>query len=802
MIPNRKNSSWIGASLERREDRRLLKGRGRFTDDVSLPRMGYVALLPSPYANARIKKIDLKAAQALSGVYLVVTGAQFVKTVGPMPTRSNAPVVQYCIAVDRVRHVGEPVAAVVAVNRYIAEDAVELIEVEYEEYDPVVDPMASIKATGNGVLHPDVGSNVVHKSEHSWGPLSQNLKKAAHIVTENFRWNRVAPQPIETCAAVADFNPAGEYFTIWSNMSQQSIIGGNLAISLGVQETQVNYHLCDVGGSFGGKAGLFHVPMIAAGLARLAKRPVKYVEDRMEHMANGNQNGSDRIYTASLSLDSDGRFTAVIFDVIDDFGAYFMINTGSHGNSLAQATGPYDIPALGYNLKCVLTNMVQQAPYRGFGGEVANFVLERLVDAAAKKMNWDPIDLRRRNFISKDNFPYRIPNGNIYDSGDYEKVLEKALMAADLPYWESKKKSAIQKGKRIGWGISTVNERSVLSMTEFWFLDKSPRFPQTSSPESVQIRIASNGRAVVTIYAPHWGNSPETMAVQLVAETLGMHPDHIEVNYGSTENGMISKGPVGSRYTVMLAGAIAGACKKLKDRIFTFAAHMLEVEKNELVIRDEVVSSAFSGGKSLTFAEISRYAHNFRLEFPAGEEYASGLIAQYTYDHPLTTSPNPDTNDLGIFYPIVGHACHIAIVEVDEITLQTKFLKYVAVHDAGTIVNPKAVAGQIRGGIAQGIGTALYERVYYDDQGQLLTVTLADYAIPTSLEIPDIVIDHVETPSPYTEYGIKGCGEGGRLAAMPAIAAAIDNAFKDKGLFIRELPVTPSFLYDNLHIDD
>ncbi|MCB1465353.1 MAG: xanthine dehydrogenase family protein, partial [Nitratireductor sp.] len=713
----------------------------------------------------------------------------------PMPTLSNPPVIQHCIAIDRVRHVGEPVAAIAAESRYIAEDALALIEVEYEELPVVVDPVKAVEATGDALLHPERGTNVVHRSDHVWGPVEENFARAARVVTRQFRWPRVSPQPIETSAALVDYDCSTSQFTVWSNMSQQNVIGARLAAALGVPMSRMNFHMRDVGGSFGGKSSLYHVPLIAAALSRATGRPVKFVEDRVEHMANGNQHASDRLYTVSLAIDDDNRFTGLKIKVLDDYGAYFLMNTGSHGNALSQAIGPYDIPALAYDLTCVVTNKTQQAPYRGFGGEVGNFVLERLVDAAARELGCDPIALRRHNFIRKDAFPYRIPNGNIYDSGDYERVLDRALAHADMAQWQETKAQARKRGKRLGIGIATVNERSVLSVTELWFLDKNPGFPQTSSPESVQIRILPEGRAVVTLYAPHWGNSPETMAIQMVAENLSIHPDHIEVNYGSTENGLISKGPCGSRYTAMLAGAIAGACRKLRTQLLRIAGHHLGVDAGALELFEEIVRVRDEPVRQLTLAEVARLAHSFRLDFPTNDSFASGLVAQYTYDHPIATPPSPDRSDLGIFYPIVGHACHIAVVEIDEATNQTRFLKYVAVHDAGTIVNPRMVDGQIRGGIAQGIGTALYEKYFYDENGQLLTSTLADYAIPTSMEIPDIVVDHVETPSPYTEFGIKGCGEGGRLAAMPAIAAAIDDAFGDEGLYIDELPVTPSFLH-------
>jgi CO/xanthine dehydrogenase Mo-binding subunit len=790
-----RNSRWIGQSVPRREDNRFLMGRGRFSDDVALPRMAQAATLGSPHAHARIKSIDTSRAKALPGVLAVLTGAEAAQLMGPMPTLSFPPVIQHCVAVDRVRHVGEPVVIVAAETRYIAEDALALVDIEFEPLPPVVDPEASVHAAGDEILHEERGTNVVHRSHYKWGPVDQAFADAAHVIRRRIRWNRVSPQPIETCSAVVDFDPAEIKYTIYSNMSQQGVLGMRISASLRVEPHQLNFHMRDVGGSFGGKSTLYHVPMIAAVLSRVTGRPVKYTEDRAEHMANGNQHASDRIYDASLAVDADGRFTGLRLKLIDDYGAYFLMSTGSHGNALAQATGPYTIEALEYDLTCVLTNKTNQAPYRGFGGEVGNFVIERLVDAAAQELGVDRIALRRKNFITKDQFPYKIPNGNVYDSGDYERVLGRALSLAELEQWRALKVAARERGKRIGIGIATVNERSVLSVTELWLLDKEPGFPQTSSPESVQIKMMADGSVVVTLYAPHWGNSPETSAIQLTAENLSVDPARISVNYGSTEHGLMSKGPVGSRYTVMLAGAIAGACRELKARLKLFAAHMLTVDEDALDIYDERVYLRDDPPKGKTFAEVARAAHSFRLSFPKDERYRSGLVAQYTYDHPLTTLPNADRSDLGIFYPIVGHACHIVVVEIDDALNTVKFLRYVAVHDAGTVLNPKLIDGQIRGGIAQGIGTALYEKYVYDENGQLLTGSLADYALPTAMEIPDIIVDHVETPSPLTEFGMKGCGEGGRLAAMPAIASAIDDAFQDEGVYVDELPVTPSFLH-------
>ncbi len=790
------NRSWVGQDVSRREDRPLLMGRGRFTDDVSLPRMGHAAVLPSPYAHARIISVDTDRAKALPGVYCVLTGAEAAAFCGPLPSFSTAPIEQRCIAVGKVRHVGEPVAAVLAESRYVAEDAVALIEVEYEPLPVVTDAASGIAAGADALLHPQLDTNVVAHRHFKWGPVDEAFASAAHVVRRRFRWPRVGPQPMETCAAVADWDAARGRFTIHSTMSTASITGGMIAQSLGVEPRQVNFVTVHVGGSFGGKNSRTHVTCIAAVLSRAAGRPAKYVEDRLEHMANGNQHASDRAYEAALALDADGRFTALRLSMTDDYGAYFSTNLGSHGNALSQATGPYRIPALEYEVTAVLTNKCQQAPYRGFGGEVGNFVLERLVDAAATELGHDRLELRRRNFIRRDEFPYRLPHGNIYDSGDYHAVLDEALRLADPPRLERMKAEARARGKRLGIGIATVNERSVMSVTELWILDENPPRPVSSTPESVRLSFDQAGGVQAVVFAPHWGNSPETMVVQLVAENLSISPERVSVVYGDTDGGLLSFGPAGSRYTVMIAGAVAGACRRLTHKMRAMAGHLLDAAPDALVLHNEQIHVAAEPARCLSYAELSAAARGMRLSFPSDELFQSGLSADYTYDHPRASLPADDRSDLGVFYPIVGHACHVAVVEIDEDTGQVAVQHYVAVHDAGTLVNPALVNGQIRGGVAQGIGTALYEQYHYDGNGQLLTGSLADYLVPTASEVPDLVIGHIETPSPYTEFGIKGCGEGGRLASIPAIASAIDDAFADEGLFVDTLPVTPSVLHD------
>lgn len=787
------NLKWIGKSMKRVEDPRLLTGQGRYIDDIDLPNMLHAAVLRSPRAHAKIKSIDTRAAAALPGVVKVLTGADIAATTGALPCFANPPVEQRCVATDRVRHVGEPVAVVVAESRYIAEDALEHIDVHYEDLPTVVDPEQAIGSTGDAVLHPGRGpSNVAMQRHFAFGNAREDFAKAAKIIKRRLRWPRSGAQPLETVGAIAQYDSASGKFTIHANTSMYNYVGWTMALSLGVPAHRLNVVPVIAGGSFGSKLFTHKVCVLAAVLARICGRPVKYIEDRIDNIMACDNHGSDRIYDAELALDSDNQMIGLRCNVIDDYGAYFQFGIGHHGNALSQIVGPYKIRSVDLNITAVFTNKCQQGAYRGFGSEVANFVIERLVDAAVDELHLDPVEFRRKNFIQRQDFPYKIPTGNLYDSGNYSAVLDEALRLLDYKGWRRKQEEYRKQGRYVGIGVATCQERSVFSATEFWMLNEEAGFALTSSPEGVSVKMDPLGKVIVSLNAPFWGNSPETMATMILAEQLKIDPDDISVAYSDTDHGLAGTGPGGSRYTVMVAGAVVGAAAMIKEKLFRVAGHMLEASPSDLELREGKVGVKGAPGLEKTIAEIAMHAHFFRLSMPDNPTLTSGIDAAYTYDHPLTTLPSDDRSDLGIFYPIMGHMCHMPVVEVDPGTGLVSFLDYVAVHDCGTMVNPMTLAGHVRGGTAQGIGTALYEQYYYDDQGQLLTASYVDYLIPTIHEVPaDVRVGHVETPSPFTEYGIKGGGEGGRMGAPPAICSAIEDALRPLGVKIDAMPVTP-----------
>jgi len=786
--------TWIGKPIKRLEDPRFITGNGKYIDDISLPRMCYAKILRSPFAHARIKKIDISGALKLRGVVAVITGRDLAKHFNPLPTMDTR-VIQYPLAVDKVRYVGEGVVAVVAEDKYVAEDALEKIDVEYEVLPALVDPEKVMLET-KVLVHESLGSNIVFQKTMRFGNFEKDYNSADVIVKEKLRWNRSSAEPLDTNGAIADYDKGTGILKIWTNsLSRTSAVVFQCANALKIPTNKLIIQPVNAGGSFGSKSGLHKVAYLAGMLSILTRRPVKYVEERIDHILNSDHHASDRIYDAELAVTKDGIFKALRVKVIDDYGAYFHRGVGSHGNALAQVTGPYTISSVEYTVIAVLTNKNQQGACRGFGSEVANWMLERLVESARRKLGMDPVEIRMKNFIPPDKFPYKIPTGNIYDSGNYPAVLNKVLQAINYEKWRKIKEEAKREGRLIGIGIASAQDRSVYSATEFWFLFDKPAAPITSTPESVTLSIDAMGRFTVTIYSQAmWGNSPETVAAQVVAEEFGIDPYDVNVIYSDTSRSLPATGPGGSRFSVMVAGAIRGASEILKEKLKKAAATIMEIKEEDLEVKEGMVKIKGTN-KGMKIAELASILHMFRHNYNFPKELTSGLTADYTFDHPYTTLPKEDRSDLGVFYPIVGHSCHIAVVEVDRETGFVKLLDYAAVHDCGTIINPKALEGQIIGGIAHGIGTALYEQHLYDQNGNPLNADFTGYIIPTAIEIPNIKVDHVVTPSPFTPYGIKGGGEGGRMNAPAAIANAVEDALEDFGIKVNEIPINYEKIY-------
>lgn len=782
---------WIGKSIPKVEDRKFLLGRGGYVDDHDLPNLLHVAVVRSPFAHARIKSIDTSAAMELDGVVAVITGEQAAELCDFMPDFNPEPNLHKwrCLAVDKVRHVGEGVAVVVATSRYIAEDGRDLVDVDYEPLQPITS-IASAMAPGAALLHEAMESNVALDSTLAFGDVDGEFERADIIVRDRLRWGRTSAQPMETVGALADYNVASGMLTIKANSVALTNFAFLVAGTLKVPSNKLDLVPMPAGGSFGAKFWAVRVSIIAGMCAKYLGRPVKYVEDRIDHAVSCDHHGSEREYEVELAMTKDGTFTAFRFDVLDDYGAYFQFGLGTHGNAMSQVIGPYNVGAVSYRARGVLTNKTQQGAYRGFGSEVHNFAIERIVDLAAKQLGVDGLELRRKNFIQPDQFPMKIPGGNVYDSGDYEAVLDEALSIARLDYWREEQRKGREEGRYIGIGFVTCQERSVYAANEWWFFRKDPAIGVTSVPESISLSIDALGKVSATLYSTaFWGNSPETMAVQVLAEELGINPEDVTFNYAGTAKGLPGSGPGGSRFTVMIAGAVQGAAAKLRDKAIKVAAHVLEVSESDLEYVNGGVQVKGSPDQRRSIAELAIMPRLFKHQLP--DDIDSGFNADFVYDHPYTTLPTADRSDLGVFYPMMAHAAHCAVIEVDIETGGVKFLDYVAVHDCGTVVNPRSLDGHVIGGLAQGLGQTLLEEYSYDSEGQLQSTTFLDYLIPSAMEVPEIRLGHHETPSPFTPYGIKGGGEGGRMHAPGAIAQAVDDALAPFGVRATTLPLHP-----------
>ena len=705
-----------------------------------------------------------------------------------MPAFCAEPVVERAIALDKVRYFGEAVVAVAAENRYIAEDALDLVQIEWELLPPVVDPVEAMKS-GAPLVHENLSSNVVYDHTFTFGDVDGDFAHADRVIKRRLRWPRLTASPMETAGAICSYDPASGRMEIWSNTNMLNFVPWVMSDTLKLPPHMLNFHPMYTGGSFGSKHVLGKQIGIAGALSKVTGRPVKYMEDRIDNLAANDNHGPDRIYDAELAVTKDGKFLSLRVHTIDDYGAYFIFAIVGNTNMMSQITGPYTIKSVETGIKAVLTNKNQQTVFRGAGSDVGNWVLERLVDATAEELGIDRVELRRRNLISPDQFPYKIPTGNVYDSGNYPAVLNMACEHANLDYWRKEQEEARKAGRYIGIGLATAQQRSTYSVTEFWFHNPGPATGVTSTPESVRIGIGPTGGITVTMFSPFWGNSPETVAAQVIAEEFGVDPSEVNITYESTAHGLPSTGPGGSRMTVMLSGALRGAVAKVQEKMFKIAGHMLEVSSDDLELVNGRVAVKGEPSSSLSIADIGLKAHWHKFDLPPDME--TGLEGSFTYDHPFTSAPSDDRKDLGVFYPIMSHAAHIPIVEVDIQTGQVKFLKYIAVHDVGTVMNPRSLKGQIQGGIAQGIGATLYEEVLYDVDGQNLTTTFVDYLLPTANEVPPIEVYHHETPSPFTAYGVKGGGEGGRMVAPPAVTGAVEDALKPFGVKIDEMTITP-----------
>ena len=781
----------IGRGRRRIEDPALLTGRTQFIDDVELPRMLHCAILRSPFAHARITGIDTQEAEALPGVVAIVTGEDALRWSHPAQSSPEG-WGTHCLATDAVRYVGEPVAAVAAISRYVAEDAMELITVEYDPLDVVADPAAAMKAD-SPLVHAGQGTNVMMDRVFTWGEVEQAFEKADCVVSEEFRWNRMGANPTETFGCICEWDPLDLSLTIRGSIQSPSMFGLGRAATFALPSNKVNIISQPHGGSFGGKGGTRGTDVTCLLSRKADGRPVKWIEDRVEYLTAGGSQAWDRYYSASIAVRNDGIVTGLRVALVDDLGAtgeaYGAICAAK---PLAAFTGPYTIPVAEYDLKLVATNKVPSGPYRGMGPPPHFFVLEQLMDLAARQLGIDPAEFRRKNFIPKDAFPYMIPSGNEYDSGDYEEVLNQALALADYPALRSAQVEARKEGRLVGIGVASAIEPGVFDWNAYAIVG----MPGTGVPEGATVSIDIMGFITVRVGFSLEGQGQYTLVSQLVSDYFGTDPEMVRVVYLDTQSAPPSFGPGGSRLGVAITGAVLGACDRIRTKASQVVAGLMQTEPENIVLRDGQFGIPGVPEAQMSVAEV------------AGTMLARSDLLPPDVDprpeatHVWTAAGRTPADEEGRAksYLTAAQAVHVVQVEIDRETGFVEIQRYCLADDCGTRLNPATVEGQTDGSVAQGIGAALLEEYSFDSDGQPQTTTFMDYLMPTVYEVPTVEKVAVVTPSPFTPLGAKGCGEGAIHTTPAAVLCAINDALAPLGQMAREVPAAPKRLWDLIRL--
>jgi 2-furoyl-CoA dehydrogenase large subunit len=794
-------AKWVGQSVRRHEDLRLLTGRGTFLDDLKIANVHHAAILRSPYAHARIRKIDMSRALALEGVVAGLTGQEVGERTRPFSVVATAPIHYYCMAVDKARYVGEPVAAVVATSRYLAEDALELIEVEYEPLPAIVDPEKALDADAP-ILHENIGSNLACHRLLDYGDVDAAFDQADVVLRERLVFPRYTSMPLETFGVVSSYDPFDGALTIWSNFMGPFIMHPITARALNVPENRLRFIVpSDIGGSFGIKTSIYPYLTLVGLLSMKTNVPVKWIEDRREHLLASSIQ-TDRVSYREIAVKRDGTVLGFRTQIFDNIGGYLRTpEPATTFRPIGNFVGPYRVRNLRVDASIVMTNKCPTGPNRAYGCQHLYFEQERLMDKAAVALEIDPAEIRMRNFIPADAFPYTTPTGGVYDSGDYPKAFQLALDKFGYRERRQLQQNARSDGRLVGIGISTGVDPSVSNMGYLTVaLDPEVRrrpdyLPKSGAMETATIKMDPLGKVTVFLCTTPQGQGHETIISQIVADEIGIVPEDVTVvdECDTAKNiWSISSGTYSSRFASVGTSAVAAGARKLRAKIDRIAAHLLGIGVDEVHLERGNFHRRGKTDRSIRLSHVAGTAHWNPRGLPEGMEV--GLHVTETFS--FTGAKSPDQQDRVNSSNTYGFMADICEVEVDADTGAVKILKYVSVHDAGTIINPKIVEGQIYGGALHGIAGALFEEQVYDENGQCLTATLVDYECPYSTEAPTLDIGHIETPSPLTPLGSKGAGESSSETAPACIANAVADALAPLGVNVTELPLTPRKVWE------
>ncbi len=790
---------WVGQSIARVEDAALLTGRGRFIDDLGVrPGTLYAAILRSPHAHADILSIDCEAARRADGVVAVLTGDDIKALTTSLVVGVKAPVECWPIAVERVRYVGEPVAVVVASDRYRAEDGVDLIEVQYKALGANIDPLkAPLPETP--VLHDGFGGNVASDRTFRYGDPEHAFAEAEHRISIAIGYPRNSCTPIETYGVVADYDAAEDAFDILANFQGPFSIHAVISRALKVPGNRVRLRTPpDSGGSFGVKQGVFPYIVLLAAASRAVGRPVKWIEDRLEHLV-ASVSATNRVTLLSAAVASDGKISALDWNQVEDCGAHLRAPEPAtlyrmHGN----LTGAYDIPNLAVRNRVVVTNKTPTGLNRGFGGPQVYFALERLMQRIAVELKLDPLDVITRNLVRADMFPYRTAAGALLDSGDYQQAIARGVKEGALEELKARRDVARAEGRLYGIGYAAVVEPSVSNMgyitTVLTPTERKKAGPKNGAQATATVALDPVGSISVHVASVPQGQGHRTVLSQVVADVFGVTPADIRVNTEidtAKDAWSIASGNYASRFAAAVAGTAKLAAERIAARLARVAASQLNTDSDDIVFENGSVRSRRNPDNRLAFSRVAALSHWSPGTLPDDVEQTIRETVFWTPPE-LTPPDDEDRINTSLCYGFIFDFCG---VEIDRTTLMTRIDRYVTMHDCGTILHPGMVDGQIRGGFAQALGAALYEEYAYAEDGSFLTGSFADYLLPTTAEVPDPVILHMETPSPFTPLGSKGVGEGNCMSTPVCIANAVADALGIKDV---ELPLVPAKLADTV----
>jgi carbon-monoxide dehydrogenase large subunit len=790
-------ANYVGQRIKRTEDPRLIKGLAHYVDDIRLPDTLQVAFVRSVYAHARISSIDTSEALKAPGVVAIYTGKDIANKIGPVPCASALPglkVPDYrVLAQDKIYFVGQPIAAVVAEDAYAARDALDLVTVDYEDLPAVVDVEEAAK--GGTIIHESFGDNIAYKLTAGEGDIDAALAASDHVLKQRLVHQRLAPIAMEGRGVLARYFPGEEELTVWSSTQIPHLLRTQLALMIGIPENKLRVITPEVGGAFGSKLNVYAEEALLGWISMQLGKPVKWIEGRRENIQS-TIHGRGQVGYVEIGCKNDGTITGLRYNVFADLGAYHQLLTPAIPTLTGlMLSGAYRIPAIQINVTGCFTNKMATDAYRGAGRPEATYVVERAMDLVAAELGMDPAEVRRKNFPAANEFPFHTATGLDYDSGNYEAALNKAQEIIDYPALRAEQKRAREEGRLLGIGISTY--------VEICALGPSQAMP-AGGWESATVRIEPTGKVTVLTGASPHGQGQETSFAQIAADELGVDLNDVTVIHGDTGVVQYGIGTFGSRATAVGGTAVLVAIQKLKEKANKIAAHLLKADASRI---------SFAGGR-YSCAPIAVAAGASEPVMPVGEAPAGALpeadtdgkssltiqdvalAAHIAKDLPPDTEPGLSATYF--FEPknfTFPFGTHIVVVEIDRETGDINFLRYVAVDDCGKVINPLLVDGQIQGGIVQSIGQALYEEVVYDEQGQLITGSLMDYALPRAMHVPWLELDRTETPSPVNPLGVKGVGEAGTIGATPAIVGAIVDALSPFGVKHLDMPVKPEAVW-------